>query len=279
MTFLTPFGRYRYIVAPQGHMVSGDGFNERYSGITSNFSNVERCVDDSVMWANNIQESFTQVCQYLDLCAKNGIILNPKKFQFCQDTVDFAGLQITNTNVRPSEKLLQSINEFPSPQDITGARAWFGLVNQASYAFAMTEEMACFRHLLKPKIKFEGTAELETQFTRSKEAIINKIIEGVHLFDPKLTTCLATDFSGTGIGYFLLQKACSCESKLPTCCPWLEIVSCREQVPPPRGDKIRTDRRRGPGRRLWAPPVQILHHGMRGPHSCHRPQASSPCFK
>ena len=218
-TFLTPFGRYRYKAAPQGHMASGDGFNERYDAITSNFSNVERCVDDSVMWANNIQESFTQVCQYLDLCAKNGIILNPKKFQFCQDTVDFAGLQITNTNVRPSEKLLQSIKEFPSPQDITGARAWFGLVNQASYAFAMTEEMACFRHLLKPKIKFEWTAELETQFTRSKEAIINKIIEGVHLFDPKLTTCLATDFSGTGIGYFLLQKACSCESKLPTCCP------------------------------------------------------------
>ena len=33
-TFLTPFVRFRYKVAPHGHMVSGDGFNERYSAIT-----------------------------------------------------------------------------------------------------------------------------------------------------------------------------------------------------------------------------------------------------
>ena len=218
-TFLTPFGRFRYRVAPQGHMVSGDGFNERYSAVTSSVKNVERCVDDSVMWADSIQESFIQVCQYLDLCARNGIILNPKKFQFCKDVVDFAGLQITATSVRPSDKLLESIKQFPTPQDITGARAWFGLVNQASYAFAMTEEMACFRHLLKPKIKFEWTEELEKQFIKSKKAITDKIIEGVHLFDPTLTTCLATDFSATGVGFFLLQKACKCTSRVPTCCP------------------------------------------------------------
>ena len=218
-TFLTPWGRFRYKVSPQGHMVSGDGFNERYSAITSHLMKVERCVDDSAMWSDNILESFTQACEYLDLCARNGVILNPKKFQFCQDIVDFAGLQITATNVRPSEKLLQSIREFPTPKDITGARAWFGLVNQAAYAFAMTEEMACFRHLLKPKVKFEWTDELDKQFIKSKEAIINKIIEGVHLFDPTLPTCLATDFSGTGLGFFLLQKSCTCTSRLPTCCP------------------------------------------------------------
>ena len=28
--------------------------------------------------------------------------------------------------------------------DITGARAWFGLGNQAPYAFAMTKDMALF---------------------------------------------------------------------------------------------------------------------------------------
>ena len=83
----------------------------------------------------------------------------------------------------------------------------------------MTEEMACFRHLLKPKVQFEWTEELDKLFIKSKQAIIDKIIEGVHLFDPTLPTCLATDFSGTGLGFFLLQKTCSCTSRLPTCCP------------------------------------------------------------
>ena len=55
---------------------------------------MERCVDDSVMWADNIKDSFTKFCKYFDLCARNGIVLNPKKFQFCRETVDFAGLQV-----------------------------------------------------------------------------------------------------------------------------------------------------------------------------------------
>lgn len=73
--------------------------------------------------------------------------------------------------------------------------------------------------MLKPKVKFEWTEELQKQFVKSKKEIVDKIIEGVHLFDPTLPTCLATDFSGVGIGFFLLQKSCSCSSRLPTCCP------------------------------------------------------------
>ena len=217
-TFLTPWGRFRYLVAPQGHLVSGDGFNERYDAITYDFKRKERCVDDTVMWADDIQDSFLQMCQYLDLCARNGIVLNPQKFQFCQDVVNFAGLQVTSTNVRPSEKLLDAIKNFPTPKDITGARAFFGLVNQGAYAFAMTVEMAPFRHLLQPKVKFEWTEELDHLFEKSKVAIVNKIIEGVCLFDPNLTTCLATDFSANGLGFFLLQKTCCCPSRSPTCC-------------------------------------------------------------
>ena len=72
----------------------------------------------------------------------------------------------------PSDKLLDSIKNFPAPQDISGARAWFGLVNQGSFAFAMTDEMAPFRHLLKPKTKFEWTEELDKSFKLSKQNII-----------------------------------------------------------------------------------------------------------
>ena len=50
------------------------------------------CVDDTMLRASNTEESFLQVCSYLDRCARNGIVLNPGKFQFCQDTLEFAGL-------------------------------------------------------------------------------------------------------------------------------------------------------------------------------------------
>ena len=217
-TFLTERGRYRYKVSALGHLVSRDGYNERLDAITSEFRNLVRCVDDTAIWAPDITTHFLQVGKFLDLFARNEIILNKEKFQFCQDTVLFAGLKESNSSVMPSDKLLDSIRNFPAPKDISGAHAWFGLVNQGAYAFAMTEEMAPFRHLLKPKTKFEWTEELDRAFELSKENIVNKIKSGVELFDINLPTCLATDFSITGIGFFLLQKTCECQSRVPTCC-------------------------------------------------------------
>ena len=140
-TFLTPWGRYRYCVAPMGFLSSGDAFNERYDAITVNHTAKVRCVDDTCTWADTVSESFFQTCELLDTCAKNGITLNPKKFQFCQDTVTFAGLEVTLTNIRPCQKFLDAILNYPTPTDISGARGWYGLVNQAAYAFFISKEM------------------------------------------------------------------------------------------------------------------------------------------
>lgn len=217
-TFITPWGRYRYKVAPQGFMASGDAYNQRFDAIISNFNDKVKCVDDTCMWANSIEAAFFQACEWLDLCARNGITLNPKKFQFAQDTVNFAGLTITLTNIRPSTKFLDAISNFPTPTDITGARAWFGLINQGAYAFAMARQMKPFRALLKPSTTFCWTNELDEVFHKSKEIIIQEMKDGVRLFDPARMTCLATDWSVDGIGFFLMQKYCQCSSKTPTCC-------------------------------------------------------------
>ena len=108
-------------------------------------------VDDAVIWTlgDDTESHFFRMAQYLDVCAKNNIILNPAKFQFCQDTIDFAGFQVSLTSLMPSEKMLESIRKFLTPKNISGVRAYFGLVNQVAYAFAMREEMQPFRHLLR----------------------------------------------------------------------------------------------------------------------------------
>ena len=217
-TFITPWGRYRYKVAPQGFLASGDAYNQRFDAIIADFNDKVKCVDDTCMWASSIQESFFQACRWLDLCAKNGITLNPKKFQFCQDEVDFAGLTITPTNVKPSAKFLDSVRNFPRPKDITGARAWFGLVNQGAYAFSMAKRMKPFRQLLQPKVKFEWTIELDEIFEESKKVIIQEMREGVKLFQVRRPTCLITDWSTSGIGFLLMQKYCECSARTPVCC-------------------------------------------------------------
>ncbi len=110
-TFITPWGRYRYRTAPQGYISSGDGYTRRYDEIASSIPNHTKCVDDALLWSDTIEESFFQACNWLDLCGRNGITLNPEKFRFAQDEVEFAGFEITTDTVRPCKKYIRAISD------------------------------------------------------------------------------------------------------------------------------------------------------------------------
>lgn len=70
---------------------------------------------------------------YLYLTGKEGITLNPKKFQFSKREIDFAGFRVTENEMKPLPKYLDTIESFPQPKSIKNIRAWLGLVNQLSH--------------------------------------------------------------------------------------------------------------------------------------------------
>ena len=217
-TFITPWGRYHYCVAPQGYIASGDGYTRRFDEIISNIPQKTKCVDDTLLWSNTVEESFFQAVNFLDTCGHNGVTLNPAKFTFARSTTEFAGFDITPTTVRPCPRFLEAIQTFPTPRNITDIRSWFGLVNQVSYAFASAERMLPFRNLLKPGTRFMWTDHLDHLFRESKSQIINEIHKGVEIYDKTKPTCLVTDWSKEGIGFWLFQKHCDCPSSRPFCC-------------------------------------------------------------
>ena len=217
-TFITPWGRYRYCVAPQGYIASGDGYTRHFDEIVADLPCKVKSVDDTLMWADIIEDAFFQAVEWLDPCGHNGITLNPTKFSFARCTQEFAGFEVTPTTVRPCPGYLDAIRNFPTPCNITDVRSWFGLVNQVSYAFASAERMLPFRNLLKPGTRFQWTARLQELFEETKSVIINEIHMGVEIFDMSKPTCLATDWSKDGIGFWLFQKHCSCPSSKPFCC-------------------------------------------------------------
>jgi len=182
-TFITPWGRYRYKCAPQGYISSGDGFTRRFDAIIADFPDMTKCIDDSLLWANTIEESFYQACSWLDICGTNGITLNPKKFQFAQDVVEFAGFEITPSHVRPNHRFIESIRSFPTPCNIHDIRSWFGLINQVSYAFASSPNLAPFRHLLRPNTPFTWDTHLQQIFDESKDRIACEIQKGILIFN------------------------------------------------------------------------------------------------
>ena len=132
-TFITKWGRYRYKRAPQGFHASGDAYTHRFDNITQGFKRVKRCVDDSILWDDSIEESFWHTYEYLKTCSDNGIVFNPEKFHFAKKTCEFAGFQITPDGYKPPESILNAIRDFPVPTSITDVRSWFGLINQVPH--------------------------------------------------------------------------------------------------------------------------------------------------
>ena len=100
-TFITPWGCYHYRIVPEGYISSGDGYTCRFDEIISDVQNMTKCVDDSLLWSDNLESCFFQAVDWLDLCGRNSITLYPEKFQFVQETVTFAEFEILMDHVKP----------------------------------------------------------------------------------------------------------------------------------------------------------------------------------
>ena len=218
-TFLTEWGRFRYRTVPQGFLSSGDGYCHRFDEVTRGFQDHKRLVDDSILWDSSLEELFFKTCKYLTICGNGGILMNRKKFVFGKQEVEYLGFKLMRDGVEPGDALLQSILNFPRPENISGIRSWFGLVEQVTWAFSKTEVMAPFRKLLSPKTDFVWTQELNDCFEASKKEISQAVRKGIKSFDTNLPTVLSTDWSKNGIGFCLLQKICKCKGPIsPVCC-------------------------------------------------------------
>ena len=225
-TFITPHGRYRYKTAPQGLLCAGDGYTQRGDEIIGNFPNHLKCVDDSIIWSEDVEKNFFATCSFLDKCSSGGMVFNSSKFQFGEEEVHYLGFFVTKEGLKPTPEFLENIRSFPTPRSTTDVRSWFGCVNQIAYTFAVSEVMLPFRQLLRPQVPFSWSEELEAAFRESKEEIIRQCERGVKLFNLHAPTGLATDWSKNCIGWWLVQKHCKCPGP-PTlgCCKsgWITV--------------------------------------------------------
>ena len=152
--FLTPWGRYWYLVAPQGHNCAGDGYTHQYHLITEYIPRVKRVIDDACLWDWKMGPHFYHIVHFLTLTSQHGIVQNPTKFEFGRTNIDFVGFSLGPNGVTPSAEILDAIMKFPKPTNLTGVRSLFGLIEQVSWGFSKAEVMAPFRQLLSGKGEF-----------------------------------------------------------------------------------------------------------------------------
>ena len=110
-----------------------------------------KCVDDTLLYNEGVEEAFWHAYDFLELCAERGITLNPEKFRFCLREVEFVGYHLSWEGYRPTDNRLAAIRDFkmPTQSTITDIRSWYGFVNQVAPFIATAPIMEPFRDLLK----------------------------------------------------------------------------------------------------------------------------------
>ena len=204
-TFITPYGRFKFLRAPYGISSISEHYNRRMDEAFAEMKDFRKVVDDVIVFDSDQDQHTRHVRTFLQQCEAKGISLNPDKFQFCQQRVSFAGFTVTPEGYTISSHITDAISKFPTPSSRTDLRSFFGLANQMSSSTShIAEALAPLRPLLSPRNDFLWTPDHNRAFDHAKEAL--STAPTLAFFDTKKETCLYTDASGLGVGYLLLQN-------------------------------------------------------------------------
>ena len=205
-TFITPFGRYKFLRAPYGLSSISEHYNRRMDEAFEGLSGYRRIVDDVVIFDCDEAQHTHHVRQFLARCAEKNITLNLDKWQFAQPEIHFAGFLLSANGYSVDSSITDAIARFPTPSGRAELRSFLGLVNQLSASTPMIASLLSpLRPLLSTKNEFVWSLGLEEAFEKAKLSLTSA--PTLSFFDPSRPTRVCTDASRRGLGFVLQQKS------------------------------------------------------------------------
>ena len=90
-TFITLFGRFKYLRAPFGLSSIAEHYNRRMAESFDDLDDFQRIVNDVVVYDATRETHELHVRGFLQRFSDRGISLNAEKFKFAEDQLKFAG--------------------------------------------------------------------------------------------------------------------------------------------------------------------------------------------
>ena len=186
-TFITPFGRFKFLRAPFGISSISEHYNRRMDEAMAGLDGYRKIVDDIVIYDDEFESHVQHVRSFLQRCRDQRITLNEKKFVFGAESVTFAGLHLSKDGYHLDDNIVKAIKEFAPPRSRTDLRSFLGLVNQlSSSSSAISAITAPLRPLLSAKHDFVWNDVHEDAFKKAKQAITSSPV--LDYYDPRRET-------------------------------------------------------------------------------------------
>ena len=205
--FVTPDGHYEYLRVPFGLANAPAVFQRVVNTMLRGLQNdlVLAYMDDILLPTATVEEGLSLLEHVLNLVAEAGLKLNLVKCRFLEEKLEYLGHEISATGIRPGERKVQAVKQFPTPTSVHGVRQFVGL---ASYFRKFVKDFAVIArpltNLTKKDTPWRWEEAEQVAFDKLRRLLSERPI--LALYDSKAVTELHTDASKLGIAGILLQK-------------------------------------------------------------------------
>ena len=210
-TFVTPFGRYKWLRLPFGLYVSSEIFQKRLNMALEGLEGVMCVADDIIVYGtgDDIQHATEdhdkKLRELLLRCRKKGIRLNKDKCQFRTNDITFLGHRITSQGLKPDDAKVEAIMKMENPQNVEEAQRLQGTVNYlARFMPRLSEVMEPIRRLTRSNTEWEWTEVQDNSMKEIKRMVTEAPI--LAFYDPAKELVIECDASQKGLGAVLMQQ-------------------------------------------------------------------------
>jgi hypothetical protein len=205
--FTTKRGLYRFKRMPFGLMNAPSTFQRMMNGVLRwlTWTTCLVYLDDIIVFTRGgIERHVVELASVLDRLATAGLTLKLKKCMFATTSMEYLGHELSCKSVRPVQRLVTAVREFPRPRDPTEVKRFVHLAGYyRKFVEAFGSIMALQTMLLRKDVEWRWTEEQEFAFERVKVILTSKPLLIYPDFERPFR--LVTDASKVGLGACLMQ--------------------------------------------------------------------------
>jgi hypothetical protein len=185
--------------------------------------------DDLICYSATMDEHVHMLRKIFQSLEQANFKIQPDKFVFATDSVEYLGLIVTRDGVKPDPRKVQAIQKYSAPQNVRNVRSFIGLtIYYRRHVLNFSEIAKLLTSLTKKDVVFEWKNEQQKAFDKLKHILSTEPL----LIYPDFSQpfILACDASTQGIGAVISQIRNGEERAVAYCSRHLNLAETKYSV-------------------------------------------------